>query len=95
VTTPEAARDRRQLLDSSRFNPRLVTLLLAAQDLATANGDLYVGSEHLLLALVNEGRGTAWSVLDQVGQIDSVRQRLERLLAFAAAERERGGRATE
>ena len=50
----------------SRFNDRAKRVLALAQDEAIRFNHNYIGTEHLLLALVREGEGVAARVLDSL-----------------------------
>jgi ATP-dependent Clp protease ATP-binding subunit ClpA len=83
----EAGRDWLERLPAERFNPRARRILITAAELARKNSDPYIGSEHLLLALVQEGRGTAWSFLDQLGGVNELQVQLQTFLTRVAEER--------
>lgn len=49
------------------FSPRLKKLLLSARSIAAAKNDNYVGTEHILLALLTDRDCTAYSMLTELG----------------------------
>ena len=57
---------------NGRFTERAQKVLIIAQQEAAALGFNYVGTEHLLLGLVKEGKGIAAQVLKGKG-VDSIR----------------------
>lgn len=59
------------------LNPRARRAILAAGRIAEANGDAYIGSEHLLLALAQPKFGLAASVIENLGVGDALRAALE------------------
>lgn len=60
-----------------RFTAKARNVVVAAREAATARGDSYIGTEHLLLALSESGSGKASEVLNAVGITnDRVRQHL-------------------
>jgi ATP-dependent Clp protease ATP-binding subunit ClpC len=64
--------------------PRVEQTLRAATRLAEARGHLYVGTEHVLLALLDDPDGIAGQVLNAVGPGDALRQAIEVILSSAA-----------
>jgi len=61
-----------------RFNDRAKRVLALAQDEAIRFNHNYIGTEHLLLALVREGEGVAARVLDSLGvELAKVRTAVE------------------
>jgi ATP-dependent Clp protease ATP-binding subunit ClpA len=83
----DADRDQLPGVPLERLNPRSRTILRDAAAAASRNGDHHIGSEHLLLAIVNADGGPAWSILSNLGQIDAIRTELESLLRYVAEER--------
>jgi ATP-dependent Clp protease ATP-binding subunit ClpC len=66
----------------ARFTPRAVRVLTLAEAEARQLNHNYVGTEHLLLGLVQEGEGLAAKVLLDLGVTPRrVRQRLKQLYA--------------
>jgi ATP-dependent Clp protease ATP-binding subunit ClpC len=64
-----------------RFSERATKVLMLAQEEAERSHHSYIGTEHLLLALLREGDGLAAKVLNNLGvEIDTVRQTIESLL---------------
>lgn len=61
-----------------RFNDRAKRVLALAQDEAIRLNHSYIGTEHVLLALVGEGEGVAARVLDSLGvELSKVRTAVE------------------
>ena len=61
-----------------RFNDRAKRVLALAQDEAIRFNHNYIGTEHMLLALVREGEGVAARVLDSLGvELSKVRSAVE------------------
>ncbi len=54
-------------LNEKDFSPRLKKLLLNARSIAAAKNDGYVGTEHILLALLSDRDCTAYSMLTELG----------------------------
>mgnify|MGYP000288893801 CR=1 FL=1 len=54
-------------MNETRFTERAQTALRLAQESSVELGHGYVGSEHLLLGLLREGRGVAAKVLQAAG----------------------------
>lgn len=54
-------------LSENDFSPRLRKLLLGARSYASAKGDDYVGTEHILLAMLTDRECTAYSMLCERG----------------------------
>lgn len=54
-------------LGEKDFSPRLKKLLLSARSIAAAKNDGYVGTEHILLALLTDRDCTAYSMLTELG----------------------------
>ena len=54
-------------LNEKDFSPRLKKLLLNARSIAAAKNDGYVGTEHILLALLTDRDCTAYSMLAELG----------------------------
>ncbi len=55
------------MIDESRFGPRMRTVLTAANNEAVELRHPYIGTEHLLLGLLDEGKGVAITVLENLG----------------------------
>ena len=62
-----------------KTTPRLIGMLNAEEQRATARGDGYLGTEHLLEAIIEEPDGVARSILDRLGVLDDIRRALDRL----------------
>ena len=63
------------------ITPRIRTTLLVADEIARRHGQGFIGTEHLLLALIEEGGGIAAQVLTAIGAADATRDRAEEILA--------------
>lgn len=61
--------------------PRFERTIARATQMAQGMGHTYVGTEHLLLALLDDKDGIAGQVLHRVGQGESIRQAIEAILA--------------
>lgn len=58
--------------------PRTIGILQLAEDEARRLGHGYIGTEHILLAIVREGDGIAAGVLESFGvELEKVRQAVE------------------
>lgn len=55
-------------LSERDFSPRLRKLLMSARSLAAARGDNFVGTEHILTAIVTDRDCTAFAILSEQGQ---------------------------
>jgi ATP-dependent Clp protease ATP-binding subunit ClpC len=55
------------MIEESRFGPRMRTVLAAANNEAVELHHAYIGTEHLLLGLLDEGEGVAITVLENLG----------------------------
>ena len=73
-----------------RFTTRASTVMSIAAVRARDFGHSYLGTEHLLLALIDEGGGIAASALSQVGVTDDLRR-----LLVDAMKSNAGGRSQE
>lgn len=62
---------------TTKLTPRSVTVLRLAQEIAGCHGHAFIGTEHLLLALIEEGEGIAGQVLHEIGAADEARRRTE------------------
>jgi ATP-dependent Clp protease ATP-binding subunit ClpC len=69
--------DARQLLPT----PRYETVVRMAEEEARRRGHPYVGVEHLMLAILAEGRSVPAQVLEGLGELSTVRDALERTMA--------------
>jgi ATP-dependent Clp protease ATP-binding subunit ClpA len=61
--------------------PRVIRTLESAGAIAAELGHTYVGTEHVLLALANDGDGLAGRVLAEVGVVDQIRLRLAEIMS--------------
>ncbi|MGN1004655.1 MAG: Clp protease N-terminal domain-containing protein, partial [Oscillospiraceae bacterium] len=72
-------------MNNSPFTQRSQAALRLAQESSAQLGHGYVGSEHLLLGLLKEGRGVAAKVLTQAGlEADGVQASIARLVGVGA-----------
>ncbi len=71
----------------NRFTERARRVLLLAQEEAQNFGHPYVGTEHLLLGLVDEGSGIAAKALASLGvQAEAIRQQIEAVIGSSGAQ---------
>ena len=72
-------------MNNSQFTQRAQAALRLAQESSARLGHGYVGSEHLLLGLLNEGQGVAAKVLSRAGLTgESVQASIARLVGVGA-----------
>src|SRR5438874_2323774 len=61
-----------------RFTDRAKRVVVLAQNEAKAHGHDQIGTEHMLLALIDEGQGVGVKALESLGiSLDTVRQKVE------------------
>lgn len=65
------------------FTPRVEHVLSSADELAAEWGHDYIGTEHLLLALLADRDGIAAHVLRDLGVVERTVQRLEQIMNSA------------
>lgn len=63
------------------LTPRMKHTMSRAVDLARARGHDYLGTEHLLLALIEDPDGIAGGVMHRLGCADSIRDEVIRIIA--------------
>jgi ATP-dependent Clp protease ATP-binding subunit ClpC len=64
-----------------RFTDRARRVVILAQDEARMLNHDFIGTEHILLGLINEGQGVAASALQSLGiSLEAVRQRVEQII---------------
>jgi hypothetical protein len=64
-----------------RFTDRARGVIVLAQEEARARNHNYLGTEHILLAIIREGEGVAAKVLESLGiSLDAVRQQVEGII---------------
>ncbi len=69
-----------------RFTDRARRIVVRAQEEARALDHNYVGTEHILLGLIQEGSGVAVKVLESLGiSLDTARQRVEEAVSRGAS----------
>lgn len=66
--------------DVPKLTPRMQQTLERAEQIAEANGQEVVGTEHVILALIEDWDGIAGMVLRSVGTADSVREEVLRII---------------
>jgi hypothetical protein len=59
------------------LTPRLVVILQDEERRATERGDGYLGTEHLLEAILSDPSGVAAQILERLGVVDLVRAELD------------------
>jgi ATP-dependent Clp protease ATP-binding subunit ClpA len=62
------------------LTPRMKRTLERAQEIANANGQEVVGTEHVILALVDDPNGIAGQTLRGLGVADAVRAEVLRII---------------
>jgi ATP-dependent Clp protease ATP-binding subunit ClpC len=78
------------------YTPRTKTVLELSVEEARSLGHSYVGTEHLLLALIREGEGVAAQILAAMGlNFDIVRQEIMELLKDEGSKSKPGGAASK
>jgi ATP-dependent Clp protease ATP-binding subunit ClpC len=65
----------------TNLTPRVQRILEQAAEEAQAHGHSYVGTEHLILALIEVGDGVASEALDELGVTEAVRNRVKEIMA--------------
>jgi ATP-dependent Clp protease ATP-binding subunit ClpC len=66
-----------------RYTDQARRVLVQAQDEARMRNHNYIGTEHLLLGLVNEGGGVAAEALESLGiSLETVRQQVEAIIGM-------------
>jgi ATP-dependent Clp protease ATP-binding subunit ClpC len=77
----------------ARFTDRARRVVVLAQEAARNLGHDWVGTEHVLLGLIQEGNGVAVKVLESLGiGLEGVQQRvedIEKTPSYAPADRQR------
>lgn len=69
-------REVSRLLPILALTPRSRDTLRTAEERAVELGHDYLGTEHLLLALLDDSEGVAGQVLQELGAIDAIRERI-------------------
>jgi ATP-dependent Clp protease ATP-binding subunit ClpA len=67
--------------DDPTLTPRMQTTLRTAARYARRYGHSYIGTEHVLLAFLNDEGGIAPSLIEQLCDRDKMRDALEKILA--------------
>jgi ATP-dependent Clp protease ATP-binding subunit ClpC len=71
---------RRQAM-FQRFTDRARRVVVLAQEEARMRNHSFIGTEHILLALIDEGDGTGVKALESLGiSLDAVRQQVEEII---------------
>ena len=60
-----------------KMTPRLTAMLNGEAQRAVARGDGYLGTEHLLEAIIEDNNGVARAILNRLGVLDSIRRELD------------------
>ena len=82
TTVPNDAGDQPAEASKLAFTPAVITVMEKSFRLARENNQTYVSTEHLLLAIVNEGDNKATDILLRLGtSATAVRQAVEKLTA--------------
>jgi len=63
------------------LTPRMESTLRRASEIAAARGHLYLGTEHVLLALLDDPDGIGGGVLHRLQVAEKAQAELERILA--------------
>ena len=63
------------------WTPRMHQTLGRAYEIARSHGHTYMGTEHMLLALLHDRGGIAGSLLQQLGVADTAVEQLEAIMA--------------
>lgn len=64
-----------------RFTPKAINTITFAQSESRRLGHRYVGTEQILLGLINEGSGIGWELLNSVGvNLDNARIEVEKII---------------
>jgi ATP-dependent Clp protease ATP-binding subunit ClpC len=62
------------------LTPRMKHTLMHAGELARARGHDYLGTEHVILALLDDPRGIAGGVIHRFGYADAIRDEVIRII---------------
>ena len=62
------------------LTPRVQNIMSGAQEIARRRGHNYVGTEHVIVAMIEDGGGIATSVMEQLGCAKAIRDMVNRLL---------------
>ena len=63
------------------FTPRMKRTMLRAGELARARGHDYLGTEHVILALIEDTRGIAGGVMNRLDCAGAIRDEVTRIMA--------------
>jgi ATP-dependent Clp protease ATP-binding subunit ClpA len=66
--------------NNPKLTPRARRTLQRAAELARARGHDYLGTEHLILALIDDPQGIAGGVMERLGYADAVRAEVTRII---------------
>lgn len=66
--------------DNPTLTPRMERTLRRAGELARARGHEYLGTEHMILALIDDPDGIAGGVMQRLGVADAVRAKVARII---------------
>ena len=62
------------------LTPRVQNIMSGAQEIARRRGHDYVGTEHVIVAMIEDGDGIAASVMKHLGCAKAIRDTFNRLL---------------
>ena len=66
--------------DTPTLTPRMKHTLQHAGELARARGHDYLGTEHLILALIDDPHGIAGGVIERLGCAEAIRAEVIRII---------------
>jgi ATP-dependent Clp protease ATP-binding subunit ClpC len=76
-----------------RFTDRALRVMVLAEEQARMHSHDWIGTEHILLGLIEEGDGVAVKALESLGvSLDVVRQQVEEIIAALGQKFPRAGR---
>lgn len=88
LTTPQSPQEPESREDLNNFTPRAVQVLTLARKEAERFKHHFIGTEHLLLGLIQLGQGTAVAVLGKMGvSLETVRLEVERQIGTGPDEK--------
>jgi ATP-dependent Clp protease ATP-binding subunit ClpA len=76
--------DARGSIQLEKFNPRAITILHEATLWAEAYQSGYVGSEHILLALIEQRGGPAYDLMTRHDNVEDILRGLKQMLSLPA-----------
>ena len=66
--------------ETSPLTPRMKHTMTRAMEIARERGHGYLGTEHLLLALLDDPRGIAGGVIHRLGHATAIRDEVVRII---------------